>query len=188
VAFDTDTRYRLRANDCYDASCEEHGSYRFDRAARSLNLTKDGSGRSYSLPLEILASRDAIAATPGPVSTRTTSALPGQLRVASDDLTDRPSVLIGEPTKLLTAVELELLGKRYVAPDTYCDRCTAERLCAHFDEPNTASCITECKRRFCESDRPRAGNLRCYEECTARWSGGLCGAQCQTTCGTKCGL
>jgi hypothetical protein len=114
VAFDTDTRYRLRANGCVDASCEEHGSYIFDRANRSLALTMDGSGRSYSLPLVIQASRDARMLTSGSASTRTNVPLPGQLRLTSA-LTEPEREPLVQPVTLIIAPQILLDGVQYVS-------------------------------------------------------------------------
>jgi hypothetical protein len=73
---ESDARYHLRTRECADESCEERGSYSFGAERHSLELVVDGTGRHYTLPFDIVASRHVQAgeATPASVKPRFTPA------------------------------------------------------------------------------------------------------------------
>jgi hypothetical protein len=97
---ESDTRYYLRAKGCASASCEEHGSFRFDESRHSLDLVVDGTGKSYSLPFDIMAARPTEASEVRPSSLKP-AFTPAETPTVPDPADDEKGTLTGGSVELV---------------------------------------------------------------------------------------
>jgi hypothetical protein len=114
LSIESDTRYRLTASGCGAANCVEHGAFTYDKERRSLSLVVDGSGKAYSISLDILASRQATPADLSP------SSLKPRTTPAEGDTNDGATLVNGpadlvQKTVSLVATEVTLNGETYSA-------------------------------------------------------------------------
>jgi hypothetical protein len=107
------THYVLRTRECADVRCEERGSFAIDSQNHLLNLVVDGSGRSYSLPFQVLATREQKGASAGGVKA---AALGGVLRPTDSTLVKEPgTIVVNESVSLTVAVDVQLSGQDFSA-------------------------------------------------------------------------
>jgi hypothetical protein len=108
IAFTEGQHYMLMSDTCMAQSCAEQGKYTLDRARKTLSLTDAASGKTKTLPLEVLATTGLVSA---PRVAPKNTLLPGSESQLTDGAESELTPGLGEQLVLAASALLEMISK-----------------------------------------------------------------------------